>query len=77
MQRVKQGLMDNQKLLKTDFCLKEVLHLRNLLTHSLLFWHFLENFNFELKNTLGYIRTMFFGKACLFSEKTDSEHLKY
>ena len=33
----------------------ENIHLRNLLTHTLLFWHFLENFNFEFKknwNTL-------------------------
>ena len=28
------------------------LHLRNLLTHTLLFWHFLENENFELRNIL-------------------------
>ena len=28
------------------------IHLRNLLTHTLLFWHFLKNWNFELKNIL-------------------------
>ena len=53
------------------------IHLRNLLTHTLLFWHFLENLYFEFKNTFGYIRTMFSGNTCLFSEKTDPEHLKY
>ena len=49
----------------------------DLLTHTLLFWHFLENLNFELKSTSEYIRTMFFGNACLFAETTDSEHLRY
>ena len=29
------------------------IHLRNLLTHTLLFWHFLENLNFELKKYFG------------------------
>ena len=53
------------------------LHLRNLLTHTLLFWHFLENLNFELKSTLEYIRTMCSSNACLFSETIDSEHLRY
>ena len=38
-----------------------IIHLRNLLTHTLLFWHFLENLNFESKNILEYIRTMFTG----------------
>ena len=51
------------------------IHLRNLLTHTLLFWHFLENLNFELKDTLEYTRTMFPSSAWLFSETTDSEHL--
>ena len=32
------------------------IHLRNLLTHILLFWHFLEIFNF--KNISEYIRTI-------------------
>ena len=42
-------------------------HLRNLLTHELLFLHFLEDLNFKLKNTLEYIRAMFSGNAWLFS----------
>ena len=54
-----------------------VVHLRNLLTHTLLFWHFLENLSFEFKNILEYIRTMFSSNACLFSETSDLEHLKY
>ena len=53
------------------------IHLRNLLTHTLLFWHFLENQNFELKNTLELIRTMFSGNTWLFAEKNDEEYLKY
>ena len=52
-------------------------HLRNLLTHTLLFWHFIENLNFEFLNNLEYIRTMFSGNTLLFSEKTDAELLKY
>ena len=54
-----------------------LLHLRNLLTHTLLFWHFLKNLNFEFRNTLEYIRTMFSGNARSFSERSDSELLKY
>ena len=50
------------------------IHLRNLLTHTLLFRHFLKNLNFELKNTLEYIRTMLSGNAWLFSEINDFEH---
>ena len=53
------------------------LHLRNLLTHTLLLWHFLENLNFEFKNILEYIRTMFSGDACIFLETSDLELLKY
>ena len=53
------------------------IHLRNLLTHTLLFWHFLENLNFEFKNILEYIRTLFSGNTWLFSETSDSELLKY
>ena len=47
------------------------IHLRNLLTHILLFWHFLKNWNFELKNIFEYFQTMFSGNAWLFSEKSD------
>ena len=47
------------------------IHLRNLLTHTLLFWHFLEHLNFKLKITLKYIRTMLSSDAC------SSEHLRY
>ena len=47
------------------------LYLRNLLTHTLLFWHFLENSNFKFKNILEYIRTMLSGNPFLFSETTD------
>ena len=47
------------------------IHLRNLLTHTLLFWHFLKNWNFELKNIFEYFQTMFSGNAWLFSEKSD------
>ena len=43
--------------------LKVILHLRNLLTHTLLFSHFLENLNFEFKNILEYTRTMFSGNT--------------
>ena len=50
-----------------------ILHLRNLLTHTLLFWHFLENLNFELKNILEYIRTMFSGNTWLFLKIIDLE----
>ena len=39
------------------------IHLRNLLTHTLLFWHFLKNLNFEFKNILEYIRTMLSGNT--------------
>ena len=53
------------------------IHLRNLLTHTFLFWHFLKNWNFELKNILEYIRAMFSGNVWLFSHKTDEEYLKY
>ena len=60
-----------------DGFLKYLLHLRNLLTHTLLLWHFLENLNFELKDTLEYIRTLLTSSAWLFSETTDSEHLRY
>ena len=37
------------------------LHLRNLLTHTLLFWYFLENLNIEFKNIFEYmyIKTIF------------------
>ena len=52
-------------------------HLRNLLTHTLLFWHFHENLNFEFKTILEYIRTMFSGDACLRLETSDLELLKY
>ena len=51
-------------------------HLRNLLTHALLFWHFLKNLSFEFKNILEYIRTIFSDNAWLFSETVDSEYLK-
>ena len=51
------------------------IHLRNLLTHTLLFWHFLENLNFESKNILEYIRPMFSGKTRLYPETNDSELL--
>ena len=40
-----------------------LIHLRNLLTHTLLFWHFLTNLNFEFKNILEYIRTMLSGNT--------------
>ena len=53
------------------------LHLRNLLTHTLLFWQFLENLNFEFRNILEYIRTMFSGDTWLFSKTTDAELLKF
>ena len=50
-------------------------HLRNLLTHTLLFWYFLSNLNVELKNILEYIRTMFSGNTCLFLDTSDLELL--
>ena len=53
------------------------IHLRNVLTHTLLFWHFLENLSFECKNILENIRTMFSGNTCLFVETSDLELLKY
>ena len=53
------------------------IHLRNLLTHTLLFWHFLKSLNYEFRNTLEYIRTMFSDNARSFSERSDSEFLKY
>ena len=52
-------------------------NLSNLLTHTLLFWHFLKHLNFEFKNILEYIRTMFSGNAWFISETTDAELLKY
>ena len=52
------------------------LHLRNLLKHILLYWHFLENLNFELNNTLECITTMFSGYAWLFSETNGSGTFK-
>ena len=39
--------------LKTSVHRLGLLHLRNLLTHTLLFWHFLKNLNFELKDYFG------------------------
>ena len=45
------------------------IHLRNLPTHTLLFWHVLENLNFEFKIIMEYIRTMFSGDTRLFSNK--------
>ena len=33
------------------------------LTCTLLFWHFLENLNFEFKNIFEYIRAMFSGNT--------------
>ena len=48
------------------------LHLRDLLAHTLLFRHFLENF--WIKNTLEYIRTLLSGNTWLFPEITDLEH---
>ena len=60
-----------------QFLTANKIHLRNLLTHTLLFSHFLENLNFKLKYTMGYIRIMLSGNACLISETTDSELLKY
>ena len=56
---------------------KVYLHLRKFLTHTLLFWHFLENLNFEFKTILEFIRTMFSGDACLCLETSDLELLKY
>ena len=58
-------------------CYSSVLHLRKLLTPTLLFWHFLKNLNFEFKNILKYIRTMFSGNTRLFSKTSNSELLKY
>ena len=50
----------SQKALKVIFVTLKIrdfvmiyLHLRNLLTHTLLFWHFLENWNFEIKKYFG------------------------
>ena len=60
---------------RTDAGVTGILHLRNLLTHTLLFWHFLENLNFEFKNILEYLRTIFSGNTWLFSETTDAELL--
>ena len=57
--------------------MRGLIHVRNLLIHTLLFCHFLENLKFWFWNILKYIRTMFSGNTCLFSKTTDSELLKY
>ena len=72
-------LMSAQKYLSDELieieCKNGFLHLRNLLTHTLLFWHFLE-IEFRIKIILEYNRTIFSGNAWLFSDTTDSEYLK-
>ena len=55
-------LLSDIGFVKEGIVAKDV-HLRNLLTHTLLFWHFLENLNFELKIILEYIRTIFHGNT--------------
>ena len=45
--------------------------------HTILFWHFLKNLNFESKYILEYIRTQLSGIAWLFSGTIGTEHFKY